>query len=319
MPFGIKPGVTITFSGRAYPGATVKVIRKDLGLQAVPVAQTVAAAADGSFLVELDNVTRLTGQTYLLSFVDRNGLIAQTKAYNIPAQDKIVYGNILAAPTLGFQTASVIAKGIPLILTGYATPRATVELFVDGNAAGTVLINDPSGKYAYALDTDTLGFGRHSVWAIQKNAQSVTQISGYTNSLSNDEIFIDDATNGILITKSATSGLYAFVPALTGGTGGGVLPVVVGQMYTKQAESDFSNQQSFTVSPLANPKLDLNGDGVIDIRDLSIFLAYLKNLNASMTNFHIVDPTLVKVLDFNGDGIVDAGDLNILVAAIIHP
>ena len=79
--------------------------------------------------------------------------------------------------------------------------------------------------------------------------------------------------------------MYAFIPAVTGGTGGGVLPVVVGQMYIKQAESDFSNQESFTVSPLANPKLDLNGDGVVDIQDLSIFLSYVKNLSVDRYEF----------------------------------
>jgi len=318
IPFGIQPGVTITFSGMAYPGATVSVVRKDLGLQAAPVTQATPVAADGSFLVELDNVVRLTGQTYLLSFVDKNGLIAQTKAYNIPVQDKIVYGNILAAPTLGFQNASVVEKGTPLVITGYATPKATVELFIDGNAAGTVLVKDPTGKYIYPLNTDTLGFGRHSVWAIQKNSQSATQVSGYTNSLSKDEIFVDDATNGVIISKSTSTGLYAFVPAITGGTGGSSLPVVVGQMYQKQAESDFSNQQSFTISPLSNPKLDLNGDGVVDIKDLSIFLSYLKTLNVAVTSFHISDPNIVKTLDFNGDGTVDVNDLSILAAAILH-
>ena len=132
-----------------------------------------------------------------------------------------------------------------------------------------------------------------------------------------NQIFVDDATNGTLIAKNASSGLYAFIPAITG-TGGGVLPVVVGQTYTKQAESDFSNQESFTVSPLANPKLDLNIRRV-DIKDLSIFLSYLKNLNADVINFHITDPTIVKTLDFDGDGVVDVRDLDILMAAILHP
>ncbi|MGB7957381.1 MAG: YDG domain-containing protein [Minisyncoccia bacterium] len=319
VTYGIKPGVTITFAGMAYPGATVTVISKAQGLLAVPVTQAVPVSADGSFLVELDNVTRLTGQTYLLSFVDRNGLIAQTKAYNIPMQDKLVYGNILAAPTLGFLNSSVVSKGKPLAITGYATPKATVELFIDGDPAGTIVVNDPSGRYSYSLDTDTLGVGRHAVWAIQKVAQSATEVSGYTNSLSQDEIFVDAATNGALITKSTSTGLYAFIPAVTGGTGGGVLPVVVGQMYIKQAESDFSNQESFTVSPLANPKLDLNGDGVVDIRDLSVFLAYVKNLSADLANFHLTNPNIVKTLDLNGDGVVDTKDLSILGAAILHP
>jgi hypothetical protein len=92
--------------------------------------------------------------------------------------------------------------------------------------------------------------------------------------------------------------------------------VTVGATYTKQAESDFSNQESFTISPLANPKLDLNGDGVVNIGDLSIFLSYLKNLNANLTTFHIMDPTIVKTLDVNGDNVVDIKDINILESAI---
>jgi len=319
VPFGIKPGITITFAGMAYPGASVAVVSKAGGLLAAPVTQAVPAAADGSFLVELDNVLRLTGQTYLLSFTDRNGLVAQTKAYNIPVQDKLVYGNILASPTLGFQNQSVVSKGQPLVVTGYATPKATVKLFVDGNPAGTVSVNDPTGRYTYPLDTDTLGLGRHAVWAIQTYAERATTVSGYTNSLSQDEIFVNDSTIGTLLTKGASGTYTAFVPAVTGGTGGSYLPVTLGQVYTKQAESDFSNQQSFTISPLANPKLDLNGDGVINIKDLSVFLADLKSLNANLTSFHIVDPTLVRTLDFNGDGVVDVNDLNILESAIQHP
>jgi hypothetical protein len=101
--------------------------------------------------------------------------------------------------------------------------------------------------------------------------------------------------------------------------GEGALPVVVGQPYTKRAESDFSNQESFTISPLSDPMLDLNGDGVIDIKDMSIFLSYVKSLNAVLTNFHLTDPNLVKTLDFNGDGVVDVKDLAILEAAILHP
>jgi hypothetical protein len=315
--FGIKPGVTIMFSGMAYPGASVNVIRKDLGLQAVPVTQVIAAAKDGSFLVKLDNVTRLTGQTYLLSFVDKNGLISQTKAYNVPVQDKLVYGNILAAPTLGFGGSSVVAKGKPVTITGYATPKATVVLFVDGDPAGTVTVNDPSGKYSYAIATDGFATGRHAVWAVQKYEESAVEVSGYMNSLSQNELFIDAATKGTLFTENA-SGTYTFIPAATGGTAG-VFPIAVSQVYAKQAESDFSNQQSFTVSPLANPKLDLNGDGAVTVGDLSIFLSYLKNLNANLTNFHISDLNIVQTLDFNGDGVVDATDLNILLAAIQNP
>jgi len=311
---GIQPGIMLTFSGMAYPDASVVVIRKDTGTAAAPTTQAIPVAADGSFLITLNNVTRLTGQTYLLSFIDKNGLIAQTKAYNIPVLDKLVYGNILAAPTLGFENTSVITKSQPLAVTGYATPGATVKIFIDGNPAGTVIVKAPSGVYTYTLSTDGLALGRHAVWAIQTDAQPAVAVSGYTNSLSQDEIFADDSTIGTLLAQNA-SGTYAFTLAASESEGG-YRPVTVGVAYVKQAESDFSNQESFTISPLANPKLDLNGDGVINLDDLSIFLSYLKNLNASLTTFQILNPTIVKTLDFNGDGIVDVKDLDILESTI---
>ena len=203
------------------------------------------------------------------------------------------------------------------MVTGYGTPKATIELFVDGNPAGTVSVNDPTGKYVYPLDTDTLSFGRHSVWAVQKNNQNTVEVSGYQNSLSQDEIFVDAATKGTLFGENASGTPTTFIPAVSDGT---IIlrPVTVSTVYAKQAESDFSNQQSFTISPLADPMLDLNGDGVVDIKDLSVFLSYLKSLSADAANFHITDPNLVKVLDFNHSGVVDVSDLNILVAAILH-
>lgn len=311
---GIQPTIAITFSGMAYLGASVTVIRKDLGLQAAPITEAIPAAADGSFLVELNNVVRLTGQTYLLSFIDKNGLVAQTKAYNIPAQDKLVYGNILVAPTLGFVNASIVASNTPLLVTGYATPGATVELFIDGDPAGTIIVNDPTGKYDYTITTDGLALGRHAIWAIQKYAIPAVEVAGYTNPESEDELFVDSSTDGTLLTPQATD-TYAFIPPAINGTDQAA-PPTVGAVYTKQAESDFSNQESFTISPLADPKLDLDGDGVVDIGDLSIFLSYLQNLKSSLINFRIVDPNIVQALDFNGDGVVDIKDLDILEAAI---
>ena len=249
----IKPGVNVTFSGWAYPGASVSLIRKDLGLAQAPLLQSVTAAADGSFLVKLNNVTRLTGQTYLLGFADKNGVISETKAYNIPVgKENLVNDKMVIAPTVGFSGDSIVSKGGSVIVQGYAAPKGTVALFVDGKTVGTITVNDPSGQYRYVLDTTGLATGRHSVAAVQ-------------------------TVNTI--------------------------------------QSDSSSQQSFTVSPLANPKLDLNGDGVVDVKDISIYLSYLKNLGAGVISFNTTDPNLLRVLDLNGDGQLNVQDLSILLHA----
>ncbi|HUX36013.1 MAG TPA: dockerin type I repeat-containing protein, partial [Candidatus Paceibacterota bacterium] len=254
VPIKPNPWVDLTFSGYVYPGATISLIRKDLGLLQGPVLQTGSSNNDGSFLLKVNHVTRLTGQTYILVFADRNGQVSQTRAYNIPAGLE-AFGdeNTVIAPSVGFSGDSIVTKGKTIIVQGYATPKSTVRIFVDGNEAGSVVVNALSGQYRYTLPTDNLDAGRHSVQA--------RQIVGAT-------------------------------------------------------QSDGSSQQSFTVSTLANPRLDLNGDGVIDIKDISIYLSYLKNLGADLGNLNTIDKNLINVLDINGDGNLNVQDLSILLRAI---
>lgn len=251
VPMKPNPWVDMTFSGYVYPGAAISLIRKDQGLLQGPVLETVGSANDGTFLLKVNKVIRLTGQTYILVFADKNGQVSQTRAYNIPA-GRETFGdeNTIIAPSVGFSGDSVITKGKSIVIQGYATPKATVKIFVDGNDAGLIVVNNASGQYRYSLSTDNLDEGRHSVQARQ-------------------------TVNGV--------------------------------------QSDGSNQQSFTVSTLANPKLDLNGDGVVDIKDISIYLSYLKNLGADLGNLHTIDKNLIRVLDLNGDGALNVQDLSILL------
>ncbi len=70
--------------------------------------------------------------------------------------------------------------------------------------------------------------------------------------------------------------------------------------------SDFSPTQMFTVAQTSNVSTDLNGDGVTDIKDLSIFLS----------RWQSTDPAVLKTIDFDGDGRVDLTDFSILLRAI---
>ncbi len=71
-------------------------------------------------------------------------------------------------------------------------------------------------------------------------------------------------------------------------------------------ESDYSPINTFTVSRLVIPKADLSGDGVVNIRDWSIFLA----------NWGSKDESRRKTIDFNGDGKVNILDFSIFIRAI---
>ncbi len=70
--------------------------------------------------------------------------------------------------------------------------------------------------------------------------------------------------------------------------------------------SDFSPTQVFTVAQTSNVSTDLNGDGVTDIRDMSIFLS----------RWQSTDPAVLKTIDFNSDGKADLTDFSILLRAI---
>ncbi|MEI6378216.1 MAG: YDG domain-containing protein [Candidatus Falkowbacteria bacterium] len=66
--------------------------------------------------------------------------------------------------------------------------------------------------------------------------------------------------------------------------------------------SDYSATRKFAVSSLALPKADMNGDGKIDVADLSIFSVLWKQK----------DPKA----DMNNDGKIDAADLSIFLRAV---
>ena len=70
--------------------------------------------------------------------------------------------------------------------------------------------------------------------------------------------------------------------------------------------TDFSPTVSFTVSQLAVPSADLNGDGVVDAQDLSMFLA----------RWFSTDATMRKTADLNGDGKIDLSDFSILIRTL---
>ena len=139
-----------------------------------------------------------------------------------------------------------------MVIQGYAAPKATVRIFIDGSEVGTVGVNILSGQYRYVMSTDSLSAGRHSALATQ--------------------------------------------------TFGGI-------------QSDSSSQQSFTVSTLANPRADLNGDGTLSIKDLSIYLSLLKNLGVDLGTLHTLDKNLLNALDLNGDGVLNVQDLSIMLKA----
>ncbi len=86
----------------------------------------------------------------------------------------------------------------------------------------------------------------------------------------------------------------------------GTHTVRVWQSNSSGERSDSSVERTFLVTNLFVPKTDLNGDGVVNASDLSIFLA----------RWLSKDPATRKSLDFNGDGVIDIQDLSIFARTL---
>ena len=114
------------------------------------------------------------------------------------------------------------------------------------------------------------------------------------------QVYVDDKlANGSL--AAGSDGMYKLLYT-TANLDYGRHTVQAKQSYDGKT-SDLSPKGVFTVSSLLAPKTDLNADGIIDIKDWSIFLS-LWNSN---------DINKQKPIDFNGDGVVDARDFSIFV------
>ena len=131
-------------------------------------------------------------------------------------------------------------------------------------------------------------------------------VLGYSAPSNTVEIWIDGILQGGAI--SDASGFYTFT-ATTDQLALGDHTVKARLAPLDGDKSDFSLETTFRVSTLSFPKTDLNGDGVVNTADWSIFVF----------RWESGDPLLQSSIDFNGDGKVDVSDLSILLNAMRLP
>lgn len=138
----------------------------------------------------------------------------------------------------------------------------------------------------------------------QVSRGSNLNVFGYASPAHTIRIYLDD-----ILSKEALAGrggAYSFnLP--TGALDFGQHKVRAKQINLDGGkESDFSTTRTFIVSKLAVVKADLNGDGKIDIKDWSIFLARWSGKKSAER----------ASIDLNGDGKVDIGDFSIFIKTI---
>ena len=128
-------------------------------------------------------------------------------------------------------------------------------------------------------------------------------VSGYATPGSSIEIKVDDILN--YRTAAGSDGFYKLA-LNTQNFGAKDHFITARQVDGRGNNSDYSAMKNLTVSLLAYPRADLNGDGLIDVSDWSIFLS---RWNSNSNDLRIT-------LDMNGDGKVDITDLSVFLKAL---
>ena len=235
----------VVFSGYAYPGSMIEVLRKSITDESylqVPV-ESLTIAADGSFAI---SYIGLANADYLFAVrvKDKDGRGTSILTFNIS-----FFGNsfevkdIVAPPTIGFEQAAIVKNELMNII-GYATPQSAVELELDGKKYKTTSANE-LGFWSFNVDTTYLAYGDHSVRARQIISEAKASSFSLTRIFKLSQLSIPKADlNGDSIVDIRDWSVFLF---------------------RWDHEDSVLRRQN-----------DLNGDGEINIFDFSIFLQTIK-------------------------------------------
>ena len=229
------------FYGFVFPSADIQVFTKSSvsGAYASVPFKTVKIADDGSFEISLENFLQ-ANYFFAIQAKDKNNnstALISFAQFAIADIDWVVK-DIIIPPTLALDSAVVGAKS-PVLLNGYAIPGATVNIFIDGKAAGSTK-PDTSGYYTFAATSTGLALGSHSVYV-----------------------------KGIFSGKSGDPSLQRTFNLTTEAKS--VVDLNGDQSATISDWSIFLSRWR-TEDKKTRETIDFNRDGKIDIRDFSIFL-----------------------------------------------
>jgi len=158
----------VTFSGFAYPGASLSIaaIKETQNI----IKQDTVSSADGSFEITFTGLPSGT-HAFALLVSDKDKRIAQSKVYDLNLLDEnsiLDVNNIMVSPTVGFPRPT-ITKGDFLAIVGYATPLHKLLIEVDGKAIDTNITAGTNGEYKYLYNTALLDYGSHTIRALQSS------------------------------------------------------------------------------------------------------------------------------------------------------
>ena len=233
----------IHLSGQAYPKSKIEVLRKgslDDLYKNIPIEESVVSD-DGTFsILHLG----LLGADYLIALrvEDKDGRKTGIMSFNVNlATEDLVVEDIFMPPTVGFEN-SIIKKGANVHILGYAAPNNIVELEISDTKKETT--SNTEGFYEFSIDTDDLNVGSHAVRARQI-ASSATE-----SKISNFSISRTFKLNELSIPSADFNS-------------DSKIGITDWSIFLFRWGSEKSDLKS---------KIDLDGDGIINISDFSIFL-----------------------------------------------
>jgi hypothetical protein len=234
---------SIIISGKAYPNASVTVLRDS------SVASNVTASATGDFSVTLTNQPAGT-YTYGLYATDAEGSRSPTLGFErtIPNGVSIMAEDLVVAPTIR-QSHATVKQGEGITFAGYAAPNVAVTLSFAGTLSFTrSATSGVNGLYSYVLSTSGVANGAYSVTAY-------SQVNGLDSPLSFSLNFSvgDQTVTPPPPGDCARSDLNC---------DGRVNLVDFSIMLYFWESTDFSR----------NPRVDIDKSGAVGLRDLSIML-----------------------------------------------
>jgi hypothetical protein len=244
----IAPSTSVTFSGRAYPGSLVVLLKDG------QVAVSTVAGPDAKFDLGL---TGISAGSYMFALYGRSTKGRRSRLYTFPISlTKGAITNIsgiIIAPTIDVNK-SVVRQGNPIAIFGEAAPNADVmvQIFSDQ----TLFLEtqaDADGVYLAYFDTSPLHVGDH-------NTRSLAALDGLTSEYSTVVAF----TVG---TADALKGTLPACGRADLNCDGRVNLIdfsIAAYWYRRPLEGDVIRREAER----------LNADGSIDIVDFSIMAFY---------------------------------------------
>ncbi|MFA6339087.1 MAG: fibronectin type III domain-containing protein, partial [Candidatus Paceibacterota bacterium] len=240
---GTVSPTTVKFSGKAFPGASVLIVDKDIHTEGV-VSQDSVVNKDGSFSASFSGIFQ-SQHSFGLVIKDKDGRTTQTKFFNIDTvSNSLTQKDIFVSPTVGLPERT-ITRGSNVTVVGFATPKNIVSVEIDDKIKKEVNAGN-DGSYKVAMETGALEFGTHSI--------RVKQIDPTQKRES------DYSPTNTFIVSNLTS-------PKTDLNGDGSVNIKDWSMFLSRWNSKDESQKK---------ALDLNGDGKVDILDFSMFIRTVK-------------------------------------------